>query len=654
MIEWFLSGCVYFSGGAGEEILVNPRDALKKDLEDLNQLDRHGGKFAQPLNVAIGTENTPHEREETSCRVDGKVGSKPGIDNASVRDGSIESEKANDIVLSRKETEESPEVEGESSKVVGASLEGGKMRKSVTFRKELEGSPEVKGESSKVSDASLEGEKMENLVSSIKELEVKDERSKVNSGAGFESNNDKMQETNTVKNVQGGEESYLCPRNNSDAKVSDNTDQSGNQVSSESDVDGKNVKFDEMDKSTLGAGASSLDENPSKEDGKLDHLIKLMDRREFLLAQLKEREEILKQQEKTEREIMLRRIKEKSEKYQNTKTHSISDSDESPKGDAMSNENLVDDRSGDKGKEFATESLDKDIVKLSLKDTSMHKPSSQDVREKSSEEFATESLDKDFVKLSLKDTSTHVHDTQASSQEVCEKSSGKKSETSNKKRSKFSQQVLSNIKKVQEQQSILKDVKKQQKDDENGTSKLQNTHVPNIQAVPQKVMSPLDTVCGILSQWRTHETVQYLTGGEPGESIVSRADFHQKYEALGKIAEFREQVRDKAEEALEESSTLEESSRDSKQQATKALPDLQTLEKDRVAYELKMREYYKGNFYSLEDTLGQEEVSMKNNTGELGYDGPLYVGFLHMKDDMLGPSPMHIKYSSYVYNRFCI
>ena len=42
------------------------------------------------------------------------------------------------------------------------------------------------------------------------------------------------------------------------------------------------------------------------------------------------------------------------------------------------------------------------------------------------------------------------------------------------------------------------------------------------------------------------------------------------------------------------------------------------------------------------------------HTGELGYDGPLYDGFLHMTDDMLGPSPMHIKYSSYVYDGFCI
>ena len=25
-----------------------------------------------------------------------------------------------------------------------------------------------------------------------------------------------------------------------------------------------------------------------------------------------------------------------------------------------------------------------------------------------------------------------------------------------------------------------------------------------------------------------------------------------------------------------------------------------------------------------------------------------------MTDDMLGPSPMHIKYSSYVYDKFCI
>ena len=42
------------------------------------------------------------------------------------------------------------------------------------------------------------------------------------------------------------------------------------------------------------------------------------------------------------------------------------------------------------------------------------------------------------------------------------------------------------------------------------------------------------------------------------------------------------------------------------------------------------------------------------NTGELGYDEPLYDGFLHMTDDMLGLSPMHIEYSSYVYNGFCI
>ena len=41
-------------------------------------------------------------------------------------------------------------------------------------------------------------------------------------------------------------------------------------------------------------------------------------------------------------------------------------------------------------------------------------------------------------------------------------------------------------------------------------------------------------------------------------------------------------------------------------------------------------------------------------TGELGYDGPLYDGFLHITDDMLGPSPMQIKYSSYVYDGFCI
>ena len=43
-----------------------------------------------------------------------------------------------------------------------------------------------------------------------------------------------------------------------------------------------------------------------------------------------------------------------------------------------------------------------------------------------------------------------------------------------------------------------------------------------------------------------------------------------------------------------------------------------------------------------------------DTTGELGYDGPLYDGLLSMTDDMLGPSPMHIKYVSYVYGGFCI
>ena len=48
------------------------------------------------------------------------------------------------------------------------------------------------------------------------------------------------------------------------------------------------------------------------------------------------------------------------------------------------------------------------------------------------------------------------------------------------------------------------------------------------------------------------------------------------------------------------------------------------------------------------------EAILLTNTGELGYDRPLYDRFLHMTYDMLGPSPMHIKYSSYVYDGFCI
>ena len=47
-------------------------------------------------------------------------------------------------------------------------------------------------------------------------------------------------------------------------------------------------------------------------------------------------------------------------------------------------------------------------------------------------------------------------------------------------------------------------------------------------------------------------------------------------------------------------------------------------------------------------------IFQQMNTGELGYDGPLYDRFLHMAGDMPGPSPIHTKYSSYVYDRFCI
>ena len=37
-----------------------------------------------------------------------------------------------------------------------------------------------------------------------------------------------------------------------------------------------------------------------------------------------------------------------------------------------------------------------------------------------------------------------------------------------------------------------------------------------------------------------------------------------------------------------------------------------------------------------------------DTTGELGYDRPVYNGLSSMTDDKLGPSPMHIKYVSYV------
>ena len=46
--------------------------------------------------------------------------------------------------------------------------------------------------------------------------------------------------------------------------------------------------------------------------------------------------------------------------------------------------------------------------------------------------------------------------------------------------------------------------------------------------------------------------------------------------------------------------------------------------------------------------------NLKIYTDKLRYDGPLSDAVLSMTDDMLGPSPMHIKYVSYVYDGFCI
>ena len=55
----------------------------------------------------------------------------------------------------------------------------------------------------------------------------------------------------------------------------------------------------------------------------------------------------------------------------------------------------------------------------------------------------------------------------------------------------------------------------------------------------------------------------------------------------------------------------------------------------------------------LEFLLDSRFLSL-GDTGKLGYDRPLYDRLLSMTDDMLGPSTMHIKYVSYLYDRFCI
>ena len=47
-------------------------------------------------------------------------------------------------------------------------------------------------------------------------------------------------------------------------------------------------------------------------------------------------------------------------------------------------------------------------------------------------------------------------------------------------------------------------------------------------------------------------------------------------------------------------------------------------------------------------------MEIQANLQVIAYDGPLYAGRIAVKDDTLDPSPMHIKYVSYVYDRLCI
>ena len=58
-------------------------------------------------------------------------------------------------------------------------------------------------------------------------------------------------------------------------------------------------------------------------------------------------------------------------------------------------------------------------------------------------------------------------------------------------------------------------------------------------------------------------------------------------------------------------------------------------------------------FYVIECFHGYVNASYQN-AGKLAYDRPLYARLKYMMDDMLGPSPMHIKYVSYVYDRLSI
>ena len=49
---------------------------------------------------------------------------------------------------------------------------------------------------------------------------------------------------------------------------------------------------------------------------------------------------------------------------------------------------------------------------------------------------------------------------------------------------------------------------------------------------------------------------------------------------------------------------------------------------------------------AMQNGKSEHDIYIYIYTGELGYDGPLYDRLLHMTDDILGPSHMHIKYVS--------
>ncbi|XP_050402043.1 putative RNA polymerase II subunit B1 CTD phosphatase RPAP2 isoform X2 [Patella vulgata] len=120
-------------------------------------------------------------------------------------------------------------------------------------------------------------------------------------------------------------------------------------------------------------------------------------------------------------------------------------------------------------------------------------------------------------------------------------------------------------------------------------------------------LSPLSFICTVIKQWITVKTKDFLM--RRGENSDQRdEDFNYKYAVLCQSLERKEQEREKLEEGLMEE--LDESETRPKK-TTKPLPDYKKIEKETKEFEIKVKEFYSGNFYTDKELKESEKCSFQ-------------------------------------------